>query len=361
MSDDPRLAPSSDDRRLFSRFWQAASGFWRGPRAARAWGLTGALLAIVLLQLLSQYWLNLWNRDFFDAIGRRDGLELFKQTLLFVPLAAMSVALAVAAVWGRMTMQRRWRAWLSESVLRNWMTDERWKRLQFAHEEHDNPEYRIAEDVRIATDAPVDLAVGLLTSLLTALTFIHVLWTVGGAFEFQLAGAHVTLPGYLVIGAVLYSVAVTGGIVLIGRDLTAVIESKNRTEAQLRAAAGHLRETGEGLAVPAEFALEQRGIHEALRQVIAAWRALCTQLMRTTIVSHSHFVLAPVVGLALAAPKYLAGDMSLGEVTQAGAAFVLVSGAFNWISDNYQRLADWMSSAHRVAHLLLSLDEIERG
>jgi len=156
-------------------------------------------------------------------------------------------------------------------------------------------------------------------------------------------------------------VAVTGGIVLIGRDLTAVIESKNRTEAQLRAAAGHLRETGEGLAVPTDFALEQRGIHDALRQVIAAWRALCTQLMRTTIVSHSHFVLAPVVGLALAAPKYLAGDMSLGEVTQAGAAFVLVSGAFNWISDNYQRLADWMSSAHRVAHLLLSLDEIERG
>jgi putative ATP-binding cassette transporter len=361
-SDHKRTIPRERHAKLLRRFWTSASGYWQAPGSGLARALTGLLLAIALLQVLIQYSLNVWNRGFFDAIGRRDGAALIEQTLLFVPLAAGSVGLAVAAVWGRMTMQRRWRAWLSEHLLQRWMSEDRWKRLQFVDGEHENPEFRIAEDVRIATDAPVDLALGFLTSLVTALTFIHVLWTVGGSMSIDLEGGLLVVPGYLVVGALAYSVAVNGSVMLIGRKLTAVIESKNCTEASLRAVAGRLRESAEGQAAKTgDCAVERRGIMAALHQVISAWRALCHQLMRVTIVSSSNSLLAPVVGLALAAPQYLAGVMSLGELAQASAAFVLVSGAFNWISDNYPRLADCTSSAHRVAQLLLSLDQLDRG
>jgi putative ATP-binding cassette transporter len=347
--------------RPLNRFWASAAGFWRGSNSRVAKALTCALLLIVLLQLLVQYWLNLWNRNFFDSIGHRDSAALFEQSLQFVPLAASSVALAVSAVWGRMTMQRRWRAWLSERVLQQWMTDNRWKRLRFIDGEHENPEFRIAEDVRIATDAPIDLAVGFLTSLLTALTFIHVLWRTGGSASLELWGYAFVVPGYLVVGAILYSIAINGSVMLVGRALTAVVESKNETEARLRATAGRLRESGEGPGQAAEDSVAQRlGVIDALNQVIAAWRALRNELMRVAIVSNANGLLAPVVGLALAAPRYLAGERSLGELAQLGAAFVLVSTAFNWIADNYPRLADWSSSARRVGHLLLSLDQLDR-
>jgi vitamin B12/bleomycin/antimicrobial peptide transport system ATP-binding/permease protein len=361
-STDHKIAiPRERHLELWRRFWTGASGYWRTPGAGFARALTGLLLSIALLQVLVQYALNVWNRGFFDAIGRRDGTALIDQSLLFVPLAAGSVALAVAAVWGRMTLQRRWRAWLSEHLLQRWMTEDRWKRLRFVDGEHENPEFRIAEDVRIATDAPVDLALGFLTSLVTALTFIHVLWTVGGSMSIDLQGGLLVVPGYLVVGALAYSVAVNGSVLLIGRKLTAVIEAKNCTEASLRALAGRMREAAEGHASPrGDTAVERRGITAALHQVISAWQALCHQLMRVTIVSSSNSLLAPVVGLALAAPQYLAGELSLGELAQASAAFVLVSGAFNWISDNYPRLADCASSAHRVAHLLLALDQLGR-
>jgi putative ATP-binding cassette transporter len=82
-------------------------------------------------------------------------------------------------------------------------------------------------------------------------------------------------------------------------------------------------------------------------------------LVRTTLVSHANFILAPVFALLLCVPKYLSGAMTLGELTQAAAAFVTVQGAFNWLVDNYQRLADWRSSAHRVATLLIALGELE--
>ena len=79
-----------------------------------------------------------------------------------------------------------------------------------------------------------------------------------------------------------------------------------------------------------------------------------------TLVSHTNVLLTPVIGLLLCAPKYLAGTMTLGEVVQAAAAFAMVHGAFNWITDSYGRLAEWASSANRVASLLLALDQIDR-
>ncbi len=68
-----------------------------------------------------------------------------------------------------------------------------------------------------------------------------------------------------------------------------------------------------------------------------------------------------MIAWILCVPKYLSGAMSLGELTQSAAAFVVVQGAFNWLADNYQRFADWRSSAHRVATLLLALDGLETG
>ena len=76
---------------------------------------------------------------------------------------------------------------------------------------------------------------------------------------------------------------------------------------------------------------------------------------------HLNFLLAPILAWILCAPKYLNGAMTLGEVVQVAAAFVLVQGALNWFVDNYQRLADWVSSVNRVSSLLLALDRIDKA
>jgi putative ATP-binding cassette transporter len=148
-------------------------------------------------------------------------------------------------------------------------------------------------------------------------------------------------------------------MMLIAHRLTRVIEANKRAEAELRAIGAHLRESGEGTAVPGGTSEGRRIIGAALAEVIAQWLAYCWQLMRMTLVSHSNTLLTPVVGLLLCTPKYLMGAMTLGEVVQAAAAFAIVQGAFNWITDSYGRLAEWTSSANRVASLLLALDQIE--
>ena len=93
--------------------------------------------------------------------------------------------------------------------------------------------------------------------------------------------------------------------------------------------------------------------------MLARWRQLCWQLMGTTMVSQTDLLFAPVFAWVLCAPKYLAGTMTLGELTQASAAFVTLQVAFNWLVDNYGRLSDWRSAVNRVATLLLALDEVK--
>src|SRR4029450_3289532 len=175
---------------VLGRFWKSARGFWRGPTARLAWGLVALLVVITGLQLLVQYRLNLGNRDFFNALELRDGGEIWHQTHLLALFASLSIGLAVTAVWGRMTFQRSWRAWVSRHLIAAWLRDERYRRIDLWNGEHQNAE---VSDARLATDAPIDLVVGLLAAVLTAGTFVFVLWHVGGALAFALLGTVLTL------------------------------------------------------------------------------------------------------------------------------------------------------------------------
>ena len=139
---------------------------------------------------------------------------------MFFPLAIGSIVLGVAQVFARMGIQRRWRAWLTASVLTRWLGNGRYYQLNLVSGDHKNPEYRIAEDLRVATDSPVDFLAGVTSALLSAVTFIVVLWTIGGALTVTLGGSSVTIPGFLVIAAmlVLPAVAVTAATVPLPRE-----------------------------------------------------------------------------------------------------------------------------------------------
>lgn len=347
---------NKDGRGNLLRFWVSASGFWRGKSALLGWSLTLTLVAMGVAQLAVQYRLNYWNKDFFNALQFHDAHGLLRQSLIFVPLAIFSIGLKVAAVWGRMTMQRKWREWLTANVLHSWLFRGHYRLLAGVPGEYKNAEYRISYDAKTATDAPVDLALGMFTSALTALIFLDVLWDVGGSIRFAAGGMHFAIPGYLVVGVIIYSVLFTGLMLAIGRKLQAVIQAQSQTEAEFLAAANQIRTADHSKVLAKEI----QQAWDAFREVLEAWRRLCWQLMGTTFVSQTDLLFAPVLAWILCAPKYLSGAMTLGDLMQASAAFVTVQISFNWLVDNYQRLADWRAAVNRVATLLLALDEASR-
>ena len=280
---------------------------------------------------------------------------------VFFPLAIGSVLLGVAQVFARMGIQRRWRAWLTNAVISRWLANGRYYQLNLVGGDHKNPEYRIAEDLRIATDSPVDFVAGVTSAFLSAATFIVVLWTIGGALTVTLGGSTITIPGFLVIAAVIYAAIASGSIMTIGRSFVQVSEDKNQAEAEYRYTLTRVRENGESIALLGGEEEERDGIDKTFTKVLQQWARLAGQHMRTTLVSQGSSLIAPVVPLLLCAPKFLDGSMTLGQVMQAASAFTIVQTAFGWLVDNYPRLADWNACARRIASLMMSLDGLERA
>src|SRR5581483_7636978 len=132
-------------------------------------------------------------------------------------------------------------------------------------------EYRIAVDVRIATDAPVDLTLALISSILTSLTFFGVLWSVGGSITIPLFGAALTIPGYLVFGVIIYSTGVTAAMIFFGHHLTGIIESSNQAEAELRAAADAFRASADKTQAGPIADMKQT-LEKKLQAVLRWWR-----------------------------------------------------------------------------------------
>lgn len=363
-----REALSGDDKDnlrrkyLLYRFWRTAGGFWSRNRGDRlAWVLTGGLVVLIFANLSAQFGINLWNRKIFDALEQRNSPEVLFLSGIFFPLAAASVTIGVMNVWTRMTTQRRWRAWVSDSVISRWLLNGRYYQLNLVSGDHQNPGGRLTDDLRVSTDAPVDFAVGVVQASLSALTFIAVLWTIGGALTVDFNGGSVTIPGFLVIAAVTYAALASGAMAFVGKKFVAISEEKNQAEATYRYQLTRVREYGESIALLGGEAEERAGIDRSLVTVLRRWRGLCHQHMKTTVVSQGSHMLAAVIPIILCAPKFLDGSMSLGEVMQAASAFTIVQSAFSWLVDNYPRLADWNASARRIASLMVSLDSLEQA
>ena len=361
---DPELSPEEVEEArkdyLLTRFWISARGFWGKNGDRLAWILSMGLLVLIVANVGFQYGINVWNRAIFDAIEKHDSATVFYLSAVFFPLAIGSVVLGMVQVVTRMGIQRRWRAWLTNSVVSRWLTNGRYYQLNLVGGDHQNPEYRIAEDLRVATDSPVDFAAGVTSAFLSATTFIVVLWTIGGALTVTVAGSTVTIPGFLVIAAVLYAAIASGSIMTIGRGFVQVSEDKNQAEADYRYTLTRVRENGESIALLGGEQEERDGIDRTFGKVLRQWARLAGQHMRTTLVSQGSSLIAPVVPVLLCAPKFLDGSMTLGQVMQAASAFTIVQTAFGWLVDNYPRLADWNACARRIASLMMSLDGLER-
>lgn len=359
--DNPHFAY---DTSVVKTFVRLTSGFWREPPYWTAWiwtiGLAASLAATVGVNVA----VNAWNGWFFNALEARDAQTAGYAALVFAGLTVLVAAVGVATLLTRETLQVRWREWVTRRLIGMWLERQRYYHLGLNGTEPANPEYRIADDTRMALEPIVDFAIGLLAAILGALTFIGILWSIGGGYTF--AGSGITIPAYLVLAALLHGAIASGLIFAVGRSLMRKVGARNEAEARLRFALMRVRENAPSIALNRGEAGERRGLDGIYGNLVTRWLAVVRQNGRLTWIMNGNSALNPVVPLLLAAPKYLAGDLSLGDVTQLAAAYVHVQVAISWFVDNYRRVAECYASVRRVVDLtdalgLLSVSEAARG
>ncbi len=339
-----------DDPRAPFRARQAFAiigGFFKGPTRLTALRLALLLLLTVLVNIGLQYGINRWNKFFFDALGAKATGLITTAVMLFVALAALSILAMAVHTFFRMSLAAHWRRWLTSHLAGEWLSDRAFYKLHIAAPEVDNPEFRMTDDVRQTIDPLVDFAIGILNALLMASVFAVVLWTVGGAVT--LFG--VSVPGAFVIAAAAYSFCASSLTLLIGGPLVRSTEDKNAAEAKNRFELVRIRENAESIAMIDGAEDENTKVNETLAEVLERWGHVIRQQSLVTLIIQGNAVLSPVIPLLLGAPKYLSGELSLGELMQLSAAFLQVQVAFNWLVENFFRLAEWKASARRVVEL----------
>lgn len=331
-------------------FFGLAGGFWTRPGLHGGWLLALALVVLVVANVGVQVLLNRWNATFFNALEQRRAAELVAGIWLLAGLALAAAVVAALTIWARMRLQVAWRGWLTGALIARWLGERRFMTLPQVAPAIDSPEFRIAEDVRMAIDPMVELAVGLVNAVLSAAAFVAILWVAGGAITLPLGGG-VTVPGFMVWVAVAYALATSGTIALLGRPLIRDIERKNAAEAALRADMVNARE--KAAAIVRERAEPEHGrrLDGRLGKVVGAWQTIAGRIGQLTVLINLNVTLMPLVPLIACAPLYLSDRMSLGSVMQIAAAFVQAQFAFNWFFDNFIRIADWAASAGRVVGL----------
>ena len=317
------------------------------------------MLGLVIADLLIQVGINRWNGLFFDALERKDTTAVLYGVQLILVLAVAAAASGAAFVQCKMRLQVEWRQWLTERVIDRWLSERRFYQLSIAGDPAKNPEYRIADDIRMATEPLVDFVLGLTSSVLSAATFVGILWYIGGVLDLGPYGLAVSIPGFMVWGVLAYSLITTTTTWIVGRPLIGCLEARNASEATLRYELTRVRENAEHIVLINGDSDERQGLGTMLAKVVRSWLAVVRRESRLTWLTNGNLVLMPVVPLLLAAPKYLQGQLTLGELMQIAAAFAQVHLALNWLANNTVRIAEWLASARRVVELSASFDDLD--
>ncbi|MBX9588638.1 MAG: ABC transporter ATP-binding protein/permease [Hyphomonadaceae bacterium] len=363
MSADHFQAPDAPgfklDPRVVGAFGRFAGGFWRGDTKLNAWGLTLGLAAVLILSTGATVAMNHWNRWFFDSLEARDVEAVTSSVLVFVLIIVAMAAIGVGIVIARETLQVRWRAWLVQQLVARWLGNQRFYHLNVTGKEPPNPEYRISDDTRWATEPLVDLGIGLLLAVVGAAAFISILWTVGGSITFDPGVGPITVPAYMVWVALAYGIIASGLMLWIGAPLVGYVGRKNEAEGYFRFGMMRIRDNADSVALMNGARYEQAILGRFYNTVVARWMAIVWQHGHLTWITNSSGPMIPVVPLLFAAPKYLSGELSLGQVTQLAAAFIQVQIAISWVVDNYNRVAEWYASARRVMDIVTACDAID--
>jgi putative ATP-binding cassette transporter len=335
--------------------WALARPYWFSEERGRARLLLAAVIVLNLSLVGMTVVLTYWQRAFYNALEAKDAGTFWSLIFLggeadgtwfpgFCLVAAAYILVAVYQLYLRQALQIRWRRWLTRTYLDDWLADRAYYRIALTDPATDNPDQRIADDLRLFVDDTLRLGIGLMNSVVTLVSFVFVLWSLSGPLEIL----GVSIPGYMVWVALIYSAVGTWLAHLIGRRLIRLNFLQQRVEADFRYALVRFRDNVEGIALHGGEADEKRGLLARFQALTENWWGIMTATKRLTFFTAGYTQVASIFPLVVAAPAYFAGRIPLGGLIQTSSAFGEVQGALSWFVDEYARLTELLATVERL-------------
>lgn len=296
-----------------------------------------------------------WNRDWFNAIQERDADEFWRLLLVvWVFWVVIAVAMAIYQYAIRMTLDMRWRAWLTKNYVERWLSEATQYRMQVFGDQTDNPDQRIQEDLNKFTSMTLRLTLGILAQVSTLVSFSVILWTISAGFTFP--GTDVEVPGLLFWIALVYAIIATFLTHKIGRPLIRLNFLQEKYEADFRFSLARMREYAEQVSLLRGEKAERRSLGQQFSLVMDNFFRQVSVSKRLIAFTSFYDYSNSVVPYVIAAPFYFAGTIQLGVMTQTAGAFSRVENALSFFIDAYQTLAAYKAVIDRLTSFEASID-----
>jgi putative ATP-binding cassette transporter len=304
----------------------------------------GVQIAVVAMTVL----LNRWYNSFYGALQDRNWNTFTQQIIYFFLIAAAITLLSVCQLYLNQWLEIRWRRWMTKSFLARWLSGATHYHVQLFSDATDNPDQRIAEDIRLFIEQTLTIGVGLLGALMSVLSFLVILWRLSDGAPLHLFGTAYAIPGYLVWAALIYAVGGTVITHLIGRPLTGLNFDQQRYEADFRFNLVRVRENSEQIALLGGETPETDRLLTRFEKVASNWYAIMSRQKWLTLFTASHTHFAFIFPIIVVSPAYFAGAIQLGGLVQTAAAFTTVQTALSFFVSIYPHFAQWRAVIARL-------------
>jgi len=339
---------------FFRRVWAMITPYWRSEEKGKAWLLLIAVIGLSLFSVAISVWINSWYKDFYNALQKKDEAAFWSLILYFCGIAAVAILGAVYRLYLTQMLTIRWRAWLTERHFARWLGNKNYYRLEQGGYT-DNPDQRISEDLNSFTSNTLSLGLGLIRNIVSLVSFSIILWGVSGSIEVF----GYTIPGYMFWCALVYAAVGSWLTHLIGRRLIGLNNQQQRFEADLRFSMVRVRENAESIALYDGEKNENQRLSSRFGKVWHNFWDIMKVSKRLTFFTAGYGQIAIIFPFIVAAPRYFAGKIELGELMQINSAFGNVQENFSWFISAYSDLAAWRATCDRLLSFRQAMSENE--
>jgi vitamin B12/bleomycin/antimicrobial peptide transport system ATP-binding/permease protein len=329
--------------------WRLSVPYFRSEDRWAGRLLLGAVIAIELSIVAITVILNDWYNRFYNTLQDRNWPAFVSAILFFCVIAAIYTVLAVYQNYLNLWLQIRWRRWMTQTYLRQWLNTANHYRMQLLGDAADNPDQRIADDLQMFVQNTLSIGIGLLSAGVTLCSFVVILWNLSDQAPLHLFGLPFAIPGYLVWAALIYAVIGTWLTHLIGWPLIPLNFQQQRFEADFRFNLVRSRENAEQIASLRGEPAERERHLDRFSLVVANWIAIMQRQKKLTFFTQSYSQASVIFPYVMVSPAYFSGSMQLGGLMQTASAFNSVQGALSYIVTAYRSIAEYQAVVARLA------------
>ncbi|MCU4160235.1 ABC transporter ATP-binding protein/permease [Acidiphilium sp. AL] len=340
--------------------WRLAKPYFSSEEKWIAWGLLAAIIGLNLFAVYLNVLYTYWYRVAYDALQVKDAPKFWEAMFTyrfvkgypwFVPgfseWAAINITVLVYAFYLNQMLEIRWRRWITNRFVQDWLDRRAYYEISLKAEAGsplDNPDQRIADDLRSFVSNNLSLGINFIANIVNLFSFIFVLW-------FLVPPLHafgVTIPGYLVWAAIIYSIVGTYFTHVIGWRLIPLNFQQQQVDADFRFNLMRVRENTEQIALYGGEAEEALGLGQRFHAIYLNWWKIMKRTKALNFFTVGFTQIAIIFPFMVAAPGYFTGVFTLGVMMQVSNIFGNVQSAFSWFVGAYPQLVTWRATVQRL-------------